>query len=161
VHVNGGYYQRSTRSYLVEKGIINKHPHVFISNQSTATNLLEYNNDWIVSIKTCSCTDVVGLYRPIDFSKAIDTVVTSKLLFKLEYYGITGLLVKWTKCFFSCRIQCVVLDHCCSPFNKIISGILQGSVLGPILFLIYTNDVDSLLWKYAFAAVCGRCQVIF
>ena len=64
--------------YLVDKGIINKHQHAFIRNHSTATNLLECINDWLVSIKSPSRTDVVY----IDFSKVFD-IVTSKLLFKL------------------------------------------------------------------------------
>jgi ribonuclease P/MRP protein subunit RPP40 len=125
--------------YLVENGITNKHQHAFISNHSTATNLLECKNDWIVSMKT-SCTDVVY----IDFSKAFDTVITSKLLFKLECYGITGLLLKCIKCFLSNRIQCVVLDYCCSSFSKVIGGVPQRSVLGPILFLIIINDIDTV-----------------
>jgi hypothetical protein len=71
--------------YLVDKGLINKHQHAFISKHSTATNLLECINDWLVSIKSYSRTDVVY----IDFSKAFDTVVISKLLFKLECCGIS------------------------------------------------------------------------
>jgi hypothetical protein len=126
--------------YLVDKGLINKRQHAFIANHSTATNLLECINDWLVSIKSPDCTDVVY----IDFSKAFDTVVISKLLFKLECYGITGLLLSWIRCFLSNRTQCVVLDHCFSSFSKVISGVPQGSVLGPILFLIYINDIDRV-----------------
>ena len=98
--------------YLVDKGIINKHQHAFIRNHSTATNLLECINDWLVSIKSPSRTDVVY----IDFSKVFDIVVTSKLLFKLECYGITGLLLRWIKCFICNRTQCVGFEHCYSFF---------------------------------------------
>jgi Reverse transcriptase (RNA-dependent DNA polymerase) len=118
--------------YLVNKGHINKH-HAFIKNHSTATNLLECMNDWLVSIKSPNRTDVVYIY----FSKAFNSIVTSKLLYKLESCGVTGLLLKWIECFLSNRIQCIVLDHTYSSFNKIISGCQQGSVLGPILFLLY------------------------
>jgi hypothetical protein len=86
--------------YLVNNGLLNKHQHAFIKNHSTATNLLESINDWLVSIKSPNRTDVVY----IDFSKAFDSIVTSKLLYKLESYGVTGLLLKWIECFLSNRI---------------------------------------------------------
>ena len=127
-------------SYLAKNDLINKHQHAFISNHSTATNLLECTNDWLVSIKSPSRTDVVY----IDFSKAFDTVVITKLLLKLECYGVTGLLLSWIKFFLSNRTQSVVLDHWSPLPSKILSGVPQGSVLGPVLFLIYINDIDSV-----------------
>jgi Reverse transcriptase (RNA-dependent DNA polymerase) len=72
-----------------------------------------------------------------------DSIVTSKLLYKLEIDGVIRLLLKWIEYFLSSRIQCVVLDHPYSPFNKVISGVPQDSVL-PILFLLYVNDIDSV-----------------
>ncbi len=100
--------------YLVDKGLINKHQHAFIANHSTATNLVECINDWIVSLKSPNRTDVVY----IDFSKAFDSIVSSKLLFKLQSYGITGLLLNWIRCFLSNRTQCVVIERCQSAFQK-------------------------------------------
>jgi hypothetical protein len=105
--------------YLVTKGLISKHQHAFIKNHSTAANLLESINDWLVSLKSPNRTDVVF----IDFSKAFDSIVISKLLFKLESYGITGQLLCWIACFLSDRIQCVVVDRCQSSLNRVISGV--------------------------------------
>jgi hypothetical protein len=81
---------------LVEKGLIRMHQHAFIKNHSTCTNLLDSTHDWIISLNSHLRTDVVY----IDFSKAFASIVISKLMFKLETYGIYGLLLKWINCFF-------------------------------------------------------------
>jgi ribonuclease P/MRP protein subunit RPP40 len=117
-----------------------KFPLFFIKNHYTATNLLESLHDWSICLNSHLLTDIVY----IDFSKAFDSIVLSKLLFKLELYGIWGHLLKWVGSFLSNRLQCVVIDHFYSLIRSVISGVPQGSVLGPILFIIYVNDVDSV-----------------
>ena len=77
------------------------------------------------------------------FSKA-DSIVTSKLLVKLQTYGITGQLLAWISLFLTNRTQRVVIDYCLSSECDVISGVPQGTVLGPILFLIYINDVEHV-----------------
>jgi ribonuclease P/MRP protein subunit RPP40 len=126
--------------FLINKGLLSKSQHAFIKNHSTATNLLESLHDWSIGLNSHLNTDIVY----IDFSKAFDSIVLSKLLFKLELYGISGHLLKWIGSFLSNRLQCVVIDHFYSPIRSVISGVPQGSVLGPILFIIYVNDIDSV-----------------
>jgi hypothetical protein len=94
-------------------------------------------HDWTMSLRHKLSVDTIY----IDFSHAFDSVVHSKLLHKLKNLGITGLLLEWIGAFLSNRFQRVVLEHCFSDWCPVISGIAQGSVLGPILFILFIDDV--------------------
>jgi hypothetical protein len=76
-------------TFLLAHGLINEHQHAFISRFSTITNLLECTFDWFVALAHSDSVDVIY----IDFSKAFDSIVHSKLLFKLSSLGITGKLL--------------------------------------------------------------------
>jgi hypothetical protein len=110
---------------------INKHQHDFIKNHSTDSNLLASLQDWSIGLNSHQYTDIVY----IDFSKAFDSIVPSKLLFKLELYGITGNLLKWIRGFLTNRKQCVVIDRFYSPVADVTSGVPPG--LSPGAHLIY------------------------
>ena len=81
----------------------------------------------------------------LDFSKAFDKVPHERLCYKLSYYGIriNGPLLSWIKDFLSGRSQQVVLEGAYSDSCPVLSGVLQGTVLAPLLFLLYINDISS------------------
>ena len=121
----------------------------FRKRRSAELQLLQAIHDLAFDLNRKSQTDVTLL----DFSKAFDRVSHRHLITKLEYYGIRNNILNWVASFLSGCTQQVVCGGCYSSPTKVLSGVPQGSVLGPLLFLIYVNDilycVDSTCRLYA------------
>ena len=64
-----------------------------------------------------------------------------RLIYKLSNFGISGDLLQWIEAFLTNRQQCVVVEHCFSTFIPVLSGVAQGSVIGPLLFILYVDDI--------------------
>ena len=131
----------SMLKYLSSCSLISKRQHGFLSKHSTSTNLLESTYDWTLALDSRKPVDIVY----IDFSRAFDSVVHSKLLYKLNSIGITGKLLSWISSFLSDRTQCTVVEGYRSSITKVISGVVQGSCIGPVLFVIFVNEVIDIL----------------
>ena len=127
-------------NYLSSHKLINKQQHGFLSRRSTSTNLLESLNDWSLCVENGKCQQVAY----IDIAKAFDSVCHSKLIAKLRMYGICGSLLQWIDDFLSGRSHQTKVGNSLSEVLYIISGIVQGSCLGPILFLLYINDLPDI-----------------
>jgi hypothetical protein len=127
-------------AYLRQHNAITAQQHGFLSGRSTTTNLLESINDWTIAIKNKQ--SVIVAY--IDYSKAFDTVSHTKLLSKLTAYGISGRLLSWIAGFLSNRTQQTRVGSTLSNVARLVSGVVQGSVIGPLLFLLFINDVVDL-----------------
>jgi ribonuclease P/MRP protein subunit RPP40 len=112
-----------------------------LKGHSCSTQLLEFVHEITDILNGGDSADVVLL----DLSKAFDTVPHARLLRKLRGFGIRGDLFSWLSSFLTGRSQYVAVDGHNSAVSTVISGVPQGSVIGPLLFLIYVDDIDSVV----------------
>jgi hypothetical protein len=124
-------------AYISKFNLISRHQHGFMPKLSTVTNLLEYVDIVSNGLNHGNSVDVIYL----DFAKAFDRVPHQRLILKLRSIGITGPLLSWCESFLQNRKQRVVMGEYVGEWKDIFSGVPQGSVIGPLFFVIYLNDL--------------------
>ena len=142
--------------YMVSLNLFNKHQHGFRKGRSCLSQLLEHYQRILSGLEEQGSVDVVYL----DFCKAFDKVDHKVLLEKLQVIGVAGKLFQWIGEFLIQRSQSVVVDGVASSPGQVSSGVPQGSVLGPLLFLILMSDIDCDLSRASASSFADDTRII-
>ena len=143
--------------FLKTNNILVEDQHGFRTGRSCETQLLECVNNWSEALDKKNKVDIIYL----DISRAFDMVSHSKLLYKLRNIDINGNILSWLKSFLTGRKQRVRINNELSDWCDVTSGVPQGTIIGPVAFLIYINDISKNVKSncklYADDCVLYRC----
>lgn len=128
-------------THLLSNNILSTAQHGFIQQRSTQTQQIQFLNHLTSCFDKNEQLEIIYL----DFSKAFDKVSHSKLINVLTYYKINSKVIHWVQSYLSKRTQVTVVDNVFSDFANVASGVPQGSVLGPLMFIVYLQDLINCI----------------
>ena len=127
--------------YMTENNLLNPNHHAYRANHNTTTALIQMYDVWLQSLESGEFAGVCFL----DMSAAFDIVDHSLLMKKLELYGFESNISKWIRSYLADRSQAVCIDGSLSRLLPVRQGVPQGSILGPLLYTIFTNELPEII----------------
>ena len=133
--------------YLTENKLLHPNHHAYRVHHNTTTALIQMCDVWLESVGEGELTGACLL----DMSAAFDIVNHSLLIRKLELYGFESNIIEWFQSYLADRTQCVCIDGALSKLLPVNHGVPQGSILGPLLYTLFTNELPELIHDHSSA----------
>ena len=130
--------------YIDDNHLIHPNHHAYRVNHNTTTALIQMYDVWLESLEAGELAGVCFL----DMSAAFDIVDHTLLLEKLQLYGFDKSMISWTTSYLTGRTQAVCIDGCLSKLMPVQHGVPQGSILGPLLYTLFTNELPETIHNH-------------
>jgi len=137
--------------------ILNKQQFGFRANHSTYMAIMQVVDKLNKAVENNEST--IGIF--LDLSKAFDTIDHNILLYKMKHYGFRGVVYDWFESYLNNRKQYVNFNNSRSDLKDIICGVPQGSILGPLLFILYVNDIVNTSNKFNFTLFADDTTILY